>query len=97
MNHTSNLRSGLAPSLPSQHARRRVGQALIWAAALGLVLIVGHMSMEDEMVAEQMRLELEAAVITANAQPRCEPLPYRKANAEAQMARQCRTGDSHEK
>ena len=92
MIRSTHLRSGLAPSLPSQQTRDRIGKALIWVVAFALILLVGRISMDDEIVAEQMRLELEAAVVTAKAEPRCEPLPYRKANTASQVARQCRDG-----
>ena len=91
MIRSSHYRSGLAPSLPSQQARKSIGKALIWVGALALILVVGRMSMDDEIVAEQMRQELQAAVVTAKAEPRCEPLPFRKAPTAAQVARQCRS------
>ena len=92
MIRSRHYRSGLPMRLATQQARKSIGQALIWVAAFALILLVGRISMDDEIVAEQMRRELEAAVVTAKAEPRCEPLPYRKANTASQVARQCRDG-----
>ena len=92
MIRSTHYRSGLPTRLATQQARDRIGKALIWVAAFALILLVGRISMDDEIVAEQMRRELEAAVVTAKAEPRCEPLPYRKANTASQVARQCREG-----
>lgn len=91
MIRSTHLRSGLAPSLPSQRARDRIGKALIWVAAFALILLVGRISMDDEIVAEQMRQELQAAVVTAQAEPRCEALPFPKAPTASQVAKQCRS------
>ena len=89
MDRITHYRSGLPTRLATQQARKSIGQALIWVAAFALILLVGRISMDDEIVAEQMRRELEAAVVTAKAEPRCEPLDRRVAHTASRVANQC--------
>ncbi len=95
MIRSTRYRSGLSSPLATLNARRRAGIAARWIVALLLILMVGRMSMDDEIVAAQMADELAAAVATVNARaprPSCEPLDRRKAHPAARVANQCRDG-----
>ena len=92
MMRSTHYRSGLSAPLATLKVRRRAGIAARWIVSLLLVLLVGRMSMDDEIAAAQMANDLAAAVFTANAQPRCQPLDRRKAHTAARVANQCRDG-----
>jgi predicted secreted Zn-dependent protease len=92
MNRSTHIRSGLPSSLSALKARRVASITLRWIVAFLLILLVGRMAMDDEIVAAKMAEELNAAVVTLNAKPACEALTRRVTHTTAEVANQCRTG-----
>ena len=80
-------------------AQRRLATLRRWLIALlciAAVGIAGRMDMDDEIVAEQMRADLERAAATVRAGDGCRPLGHRKAHTPEQVARQCTTSERGE-
>lgn len=79
--------------------RRRLATLYRWLLALVLILavgIAGRMEMDDEIIAEQMRADLERAAATVRTGDGCRPLGHRKAHTPEQIKRQCTTSERGE-